>query len=136
MLIGRNGVGKTTLLGNIGEAVVNPHAQSRDVGSVVWADWAERTGSLTNVVAVTFSAFNPARQGGGTVAGEADVLDYEDHPQVKGWDGDKDAPGEQTPPAEPAIRYTYVGLAKVDVHGRPTQERKSYDDLRGPNRSG
>jgi hypothetical protein len=43
-----------------------------------------------------------------------------------------DVPGDQTPPAEvadPGVKYTYVGLAKVDVHGRPTRERKSYDDL-------
>ncbi len=125
VLIGRNGVGKTTLLGNVGEAVVNQHAQPRDVGEVVWAD--DGTGAFTNVVAVTFSAFDPAQEGG-----EAEAGDDEDHPQVKGWDEDKDVPGDQTPPVEsvePAVKFTYVGLAKVDVHGRPTRERKSYDDL-------
>ncbi|MEU8911755.1 AAA family ATPase [Streptomyces nigrescens] len=130
VLIGRNGVGKTTLLGNIGEAVVNPQAEPRDVGEVVWAD--DGTGSFTNVVAVTFSAFDPAQEGGVVEAGEAEVRDDERHPQVKGWDEAKDVPGDQTPPAEPAepaVKYTYVGLAKVDVHGRPTRERKSYDDL-------
>ncbi|MGW5284498.1 AAA family ATPase [Streptomyces collinus] len=125
VLIGRNGVGKTRLLGNISEAVVNPHADPRDVGEVVWAD--VETGSFTNVVAVTFSAFDPAQEDG-----EGEVSEAEGHPQMKGWDEDADVPGELTPPAEPAepaVNYTYVGLAKVDVHGRPTRERKSYDDL-------
>ncbi|MCB5179809.1 AAA family ATPase [Streptomyces antimicrobicus] len=130
VLIGRNGVGKTTLLGHIGEAVVNPHAQPRDVGEVVWAD--DGMGAFTNVVAVTFSAFDPAQEGDEAGAGQAEVDGDEGHRLLKGWDHDEDVPGDNIPPAEstePNVRYTYVGLAKVDVHGRPTRERKSYDDL-------
>lgn len=126
VLIGRNGVGKTTLLGNIGEAVVNPGAQAGDVGEIVWT--GDGSGSFTNVVSVTFSAFDPAQEGAEAEGG----VDDEGHPQVKGWDESKDVPGDQTPPAEPvetAVSYTYVGLAKVNVFGRPTRERKSYDDL-------
>ncbi|WP_316779923.1 AAA family ATPase [Streptomyces sasae] len=125
VLIGRNGVGKTTLLSNIGAAVVNPGGESGDAGEIVWA--GDVGGSFTNVVSVTFSAFDPAHEGVETGTG-----DDEDRPKVKkGWDEDKDVPGEQLPadPVEAAVSYTYVGLAKVDVFGRPTRERKSYDDL-------
>lgn len=126
VLIGRNGVGKTTLLGNIGEAVVNPHAQPDDVGTILWS--GDGDGAFTNVVSVTFSAFDPAQDGGETDSG----IDDQGHPQVKGWNEETDVSGDQVPPAEPvetAVSYTYVGLAKVNVHGRPTRERKSYDDL-------
>lgn len=126
VLIGRNGVGKTTLLANIGKAVVNPDADAGEVGELVWSGGG--SGSFTNVVSVTFSAFDPAQEDSGAQAdGEDDELR-----QMKGWDGAKDVPGEQTPPAdpvEPSVSFTYVGLAKVDVFGRPTRERKSYDDL-------
>ncbi|MET7989223.1 AAA family ATPase [Streptomyces sp. NPDC005281] len=124
VLIGRNGVGKTTLLANIGKAVVSPDADPDDVGRIVWSD--DGSGSFTNVVAVTFSAFDHVPEDGGAV-GEDDEL-----PQMKGWDGTKDVTGDQTPPAEPvepSVSFTYVGLARVDVFGRPTRERKSYDDL-------
>ncbi|MFE4755469.1 AAA family ATPase [Streptomyces mirabilis] len=126
VLIGRNGVGKTTLLGNIGKAVVNPGGQAGPVGEISWSN--DGSGSFTNVVSVTFSAFDPAQEG---AEAETDV-DDEGHPQVKGWDETKDLPGDQPPPAAPveaAVSYTYVGLAKVDALGRPTRERKSYDDL-------
>ncbi|WP_315902949.1 AAA family ATPase [Streptomyces salinarius] len=127
VLIGRNGVGKTTLLGNIAEAVVSPHAQAEDVGEIVWA--GDRGETFTNVVSVTFSAFDPAQERAGTdVEG-----DEGSDPQLSSWDADKDLPGEQLPPAaeqvEAAVSYTYVGLARVDGFGRPTKERKSYDDL-------
>lgn len=125
VLIGRNGVGKTTLLSNIGAAVVNPSGVSGDTGEIVWP--GDGGGSFTNVVSVTFSAFDPAQE---DIETEAEGDD--DHPKVKGWDEDKDVPGEQLPsagPVEAAVSYTYVGLAKVDVFGRPTRERKSYDDL-------
>lgn len=52
VLIGRNGVGKTTLLGHIGEAVVNRGAQAEEVGEIAWA--GDASGSFTNVVSVTF----------------------------------------------------------------------------------
>ncbi|MGX1680460.1 AAA family ATPase [Streptomyces althioticus] len=127
VLIGRNGVGKTTLLGNIAEAVVDPDAQPDDVGEIVWA--GNGSGTFTNVVSVTFSAFDPAQE-----RAEADVeVDEEGHPQLSSWDGAKDLPGDRLPPAaeqaEAAVSYTYVGLARVDDFGRPTRERKSYDEL-------
>lgn len=59
-------------------------------------------------------------------------MDAEGYPQLKGWDESKDVSGDQEPPAGPVeepVSYTYVGLAKVDELGRPTHERKSYDDL-------
>ncbi|MFF5019558.1 AAA family ATPase [Streptomyces sp. NPDC001165] len=126
VLIGRNGVGKTTLLGDIREAVVSLGAHPRHSGTVVWN--GGEVGWFANVVSVTFSAFEPAQDGLETAAS----FDDEGHPQVEGWEGDKDVSGDQTPPAEPAeptVKYTYVGLAKINVHGRPTRERKSYDDL-------
>ncbi|MFI5690068.1 AAA family ATPase [Streptomyces sp. NPDC051636] len=125
VLIGRNGVGKTTLLGKIAEAVVNPDAQAGEVGEIIWS--RDSSGAFTNVVSVTFSAFDPAQE-----RTEAQVGDDERHPELKGWDPDKDLPGDQPPPAapvEPTVSYTYVGLAKIDALGRPTRERKSYDDL-------
>ncbi|MFF8513371.1 AAA family ATPase [Streptomyces sp. NPDC015492] len=130
VLIGRNGVGKTTLLGNIGQAVVNAQAESDDVGEIFWAEDGT-TGSFTNVVAVTFSAFDPAQEGGEAEADETEARAGEPD-ALRGWDEDKDVPGDQVPraePVDPVVKYTYVGLAKVNVHGRPTRERKSYDDL-------
>ncbi|MEU3299764.1 ATP-binding protein [Streptomyces sp. NPDC006678] len=126
VLIGRNGVGKTTVLGNAAQAVVDSGMAGVRAGEIIWPSGTP--GSFANVVAVTFSAFDPAH---GHAEVEAD-LDDEGHPQLKGWDGSKDVSGEQTPPAEPVeepVSYTYVGLAKVDELGRPTRERKSYDDL-------
>ncbi|WP_406390100.1 ATP-binding protein [Streptomyces sp. NBC_00882] len=126
VLIGRNGVGKTTLLSNIGTTVMNPDADADGVGELLWS--GAGSGSFTNVVSVTFSAFDPAQEDG---AAQTDG-DDDDLPQMKGWDGTKDVPGDQTLPAdpvEPSVSFTYVGLAKVDVFGRPTRERKSYDDL-------
>lgn len=130
VLIGRNGVGKTTLLGSIGQAVVNIQTEPDDVGQIFWAEDGA-AGAFTNVVAVTFSAFDPAQDGG---EGEADETGVRDggRDALRGWDEDKDVPGDQVPPAEPVdpvVKYTYVGLAKVNVHGRPTRDRKSYDDL-------
>ncbi|MCX4419389.1 hypothetical protein [Streptomyces mirabilis] len=54
-------MGKTTLLGNIGEAVVNRGAQAEEGGEIAWA--GDASGSFTNVVSVTFSAFDPAQGG-------------------------------------------------------------------------
>ncbi|MFD3729661.1 AAA family ATPase [Streptomyces sp. NPDC058671] len=129
VLIGRNGVGKTTLLGSIGQAVVKAQAESDDVGQIFWAEDGA-TGSFTNVVTVTFSAFDPSQDGVEVEADETGTLD-DGRDALRGWDEEKDVPGDQVPPAEPVdvVKYTYVGLAKVDVHGRPTRERKSYDDL-------
>ncbi|MER6847087.1 AAA family ATPase [Streptomyces flaveolus] len=127
VLIGRNGVGKTTLLGNVAEAVVNPYAQAEDVGEIVWS--GNRSEAFANVVSVTFSAFDPAQERAGADVEEDEGSD----PQLSSWDADKDLPGDELPPAaeqaEAAVSYTYVGLARVDGFGRPTRERKSYDDL-------
>ncbi|WP_432197097.1 AAA family ATPase [Streptomyces sp. bgisy027] len=126
VLIGRNGVGKTTVLGNVARAVLDAGAGGTHAGQITWPDGTQ--GTFANVVTVTFSAFDPAQD---HTAAETD-LDGEGHPQLKGWDGSKDVIGDEAPPAEPveeAVAYTYVGLAKIDQLGRPTRERKSYDDL-------
>ncbi|MFF5931613.1 AAA family ATPase [Streptomyces hydrogenans] len=86
VLIGRNGVGKTTLLRNLAGAVVRPDLYGR-FGSVSMlpvshADAGER---FTNVVSVTFSAFDPFT--------DLEAL----------------VPGETSPPPG-AASYVYVGL--------------------------
>ncbi|MDX2291813.1 MULTISPECIES: ATP-binding protein [Streptomyces] len=131
VLIGRNGVGKTTLLGSIGQAVVKAEAESDEAGQILWAEDGTM-GSFTNVVAVTFSAFDPAQDSNAEDATHRTGVRDGGRDALRGWDEDKDVPGDQVPPAEPTeptVKYTYVGLARVDVHGRPTRERKSYDDL-------
>lgn len=59
VLIGRNGVGKTTLLNNMTQAIVDEEANEGDVGSFS----AELDGLderlFTSLVSVTFSAFDP-----------------------------------------------------------------------------
>ncbi|MEU9418436.1 AAA family ATPase [Streptomyces sp. NPDC048272] len=126
VLIGRNGVGKTTLLGNVARAVLDSGVEGDHAGEITWP--GSTPGSFANVVVVAFSAFDPTR---GHRADDFDV-DEEGHPQLQGWDGSKDVSGDQTPLAEPVtepVSYTYVGLSKVDELGRPTHERKSYADL-------
>ncbi|MFE5097804.1 AAA family ATPase [Streptomyces sp. NPDC056638] len=123
VLIGRNGVGKTTLLGNLTSAVVNPEVRGVDVGRIEWSRAAP--GTFVNVVTVTFSAFDPAQERTGSDEDEADQAG------LKGWDP-LDVPGGKPAPSvarRPSVAYRYVGLAKVDELGRPTRERKSYDDL-------
>lgn len=119
VLIGRNGVGKTTLLGDIAAAVVGWQEQREGAGEIVWSGGA--AGAFTNLVFVTFSAFDPARK------------QDEDEDGLPGWDADKDVSGgQETPPAEagPApVSFTYVGLATVDELGRPTRERKTRKEL-------
>ncbi|WP_333745594.1 AAA family ATPase [Streptomyces sp. IBSBF 2950] len=125
MLIGRNGVGKTTLLSNITHAVVSPGRRSGDVGAFVWP--GESPQSFVNVVSVAFSAFDPAQVRTYTEDDDAD------HAKLEGWDASKDVSGDQPPPPADAdtaeVSYTYVGLAKVDELGRPTRERKTHEDL-------
>lgn len=60
VLIGRNGVGKTTLLRNLARAVVHPHLGPR-FGTVAMLPTSARElgEGFTNVVSVTFSAFDP-----------------------------------------------------------------------------
>jgi predicted ATPase len=129
VLIGRNGVGKTTLLGNVTEAVVNPRVRSAHVGEIEWFGDGDVHAPFVNVVSVAFSAFDPAQD---RVEAEAGV-DEDGQPQLKGWDEGQDVPGNQPPPPVEAggaeVPYTYVGLAKVDELGRPTRERKTHEDL-------
>ncbi|MFE7448424.1 AAA family ATPase [Streptomyces griseus] len=58
VLIGRNGVGKTTALGNIVKAVVRPGTYDESAGTVVF-DGDEILNPFVNVVSVSFSAFDP-----------------------------------------------------------------------------
>ncbi|MGW1092164.1 AAA family ATPase [Streptomyces sp. NPDC002596] len=57
VLIGRNGVGKTTTLGNIVRAVVRPGVYDQSIGTVVVE--GEESNPFVNVVSVSFSAFDP-----------------------------------------------------------------------------
>jgi predicted ATPase len=59
VLIGRNGVGKTTILNNMTRAIVDDGAEEDDVGafSAQASDLNEQL--FTNLVSVTFSAFDP-----------------------------------------------------------------------------
>ncbi|WOH57767.1 AAA family ATPase [Bradyrhizobium sp. BWC-3-1] len=60
VLIGRNGVGKTTLLNNMTRAIVEKNAEASEVGafSIEVDDLLEER-LFTNLVSVTFSAFDP-----------------------------------------------------------------------------
>ncbi len=59
VLIGRNGVGKTTILNSMTQAIVDEDAAEREVGSfsAELDDLDERL--FTSLVSVTFSAFDP-----------------------------------------------------------------------------
>lgn len=59
VLIGRNGVGKTTILNNMTQAIVDENADEEKVGAFSGEadDLNERL--FTNLVSVTFSAFDP-----------------------------------------------------------------------------
>ncbi|WP_326680984.1 ATP-binding protein [Streptomyces sp. NBC_01237] len=124
VLIGRNGAGKTTLLGDLTSSVVAPEGHGADVGRIEWSRAAP--GTFVNVVSVAFSAFDPAQE----ERTESD--DGEDvQAELKGWDP-QNVPGGRRGPSlgrRPSVAYWYVGLAKVDEFGRPTRERKSYEDL-------
>ncbi|MEU9062450.1 ATP-binding protein [Streptomyces sp. NPDC048430] len=115
VLIGRNGVGKTTLLSSLTSAVMNPEGRGGDRG---WIEGSSAPGTFVNVVSVTFSAFDPAQE---RAAGE------DGQGELRGWDSpDRHGDGGSGPFS---VAYRYVGLAKVDELGRPTGERKSYEDL-------
>ncbi|MGW2987416.1 AAA family ATPase [Streptomyces goshikiensis] len=90
VLIGRNGVGKTTLLRNLAAAVVWPERHTEfglvDVLPTSTSATGER---FVNVVSVTFSAFDPF----------VEVVEESD-PQ--------------------AVKYTYVGLQGTSLDGLPT----------------
>ncbi|WP_432104473.1 ATP-binding protein [Streptomyces sp. bgisy091] len=124
VLIGRNGVGKTTLLGNLASAVVAPEGRGAELGRIEWSKAAP--GTFVNVVSVAFSAFDPAQERPESDEGE------DDQAELKGWDP-QNVPGGSRGPSRsrsPSVAYWYVGLAKVDEFGRPTGERMSYEDLR------
>ncbi|MEU0297897.1 ATP-binding protein [Streptomyces sp. NPDC006175] len=124
VLIGRNGVGKTTLLGDLASAVVAPEGRGADVGRIEWSKAAP--GTFVNVVSVAFSAFDPAQERTESDEGE------DDEAELKGWDP-QNVPGGSRGPSRgrsPSVAFWYVGLAKVDEFGRPTGERMSYEDLR------
>lgn len=125
VLIGRNGVGKTTVLGDITRAVVHPEEDSDAVGRLIWGE--DGPGSFVNVVCVTFSAFGPAQEQFESEQGAAE------QGELEGWDGALDVTDGQPPPAAEdnvaGASFRYVGLAKVDELGRPTRERKTRLDL-------
>lgn len=59
VLIGRNGVGKTTLLNDMAQAIVSEHTEEVDVGAFS-SELEDFEGKLfTSLVSVTFSAFDP-----------------------------------------------------------------------------
>ncbi|MFD6204303.1 ATP-binding protein [Streptomyces rubiginosohelvolus] len=123
VLIGRNGVGKTTLLGDLTQAVLSQERRGIGAGRIEWSRAAP--GTFVNVVSVTFSAFDPAQH-----RAEPDETG-EDDAGLRGWDP-LNVPGGGRGPSlglRPSVAYRYVGLAKVDELGRPTGERKSYEDL-------
>ncbi|WP_405628015.1 ATP-binding protein [Streptomyces sp. NBC_01174] len=124
VLIGRNGVGKTTLLGDLASAVVAPEGRGAELGRIEWSKAAP--GTFVNVVSVAFSAFDPAQERPESDEGE------DDQAELKGWDP-QNVPGGSRGPSRsrsPSVAHWYVGLAKVDEFGRPTGERMSYEDLR------
>ncbi|WP_406013409.1 ATP-binding protein [Streptomyces sp. NBC_00984] len=94
VLIGRNGVGKTTLLRNLAAAVVWPERHA-EFGLVdVLPTSTSATGEqFVNVVSVTFSAFDPF----------VEVVEESD-PQ--------------------AVKYTYVGLQGISLDDLPTGTQK------------
>ncbi|MFB8074262.1 AAA family ATPase [Streptomyces californicus] len=96
VLIGRNGVGKTTLLRNLAAAVVWPE-RSAEFGRVdMLPTSASETGErFVNVVSVTFSAFDPFVE----VVEESDAQ---------------------------AVKYTYVGLQGTSLDDLPagTQQQR------------
>ena len=106
VLIGRNGVGKTTLLSGLTSAVMNPEQRGADKGRI---EGASAPGTFVNVVSVTFSAFDPAQERAEGESGQG---------ELRGWDSQN---GHRRVP--PSVAYQYVGLAKVDELGRPTGER-------------
>lgn len=102
VLIGRNGVGKTTLLNEMTRAIVDPDANKREVGTFD-AELSEGENSrFTSLVSVTFSAFDPFEP----------------------------LPNRQD--RSHGVRYAYIGLkfATKDKDGRP-KPPKTPDALSG-----
>jgi hypothetical protein len=105
ILIGRNGVGKTTLLNNMVNSLVPGGGDTTETGCfAVEPDWSGpkplHEGYFAGVVSVSFSAFDP-------------------------FIPPKDQPDENV-----GIRYYYVGLKKREVtEGKDDLALKSKDDL-------
>lgn len=59
VLIGRNGVGKTTLLNNMTRAIMDDDPDNQDFGSFSADNAIANDRLFTNLVSVTFSAFDP-----------------------------------------------------------------------------
>jgi predicted ATPase len=59
VLIGRNGVGKTTLLNDMAQAIVDEEADAADVGAFTAEGDGFNDRLFTSLVSVTFSAFDP-----------------------------------------------------------------------------
>jgi hypothetical protein len=58
VLIGRNGVGKTTLLALMTNALVASRSSASQSGSFSWKKFDDQTNNFANLVAVSFSAFD------------------------------------------------------------------------------
>ncbi|MFE4336668.1 hypothetical protein ACFRQM_47230 [Streptomyces sp. NPDC056831] len=77
VLIGRNGVGKTTLLSSLTSAVMNPELRGADRGRI---EGSSAPGTFVNVVSVTFSAFDPAQERAEGEDGQG---------ELRGWDSQR-----------------------------------------------
>ncbi|MCY7333050.1 MAG: ATP-binding protein [Pseudanabaena sp. CAN_BIN31] len=108
VLIGRNGVGKTTLLNNMVNALLSNRGGVRETGNFATVSPLGRTESLNNnyfagVVSISFSAFDPF------------------------------TPPNDQPEADVGMRYYYVGLQKrlSEPDGQAVLGLKDRDDLCG-----
>jgi ABC-type transport system involved in cytochrome c biogenesis ATPase subunit len=61
VLIGRNGVGKTTMLNNMAHAALEPDADPDEYGQFAQHPGPDDFFPFTNLISVTFSAFDPFR---------------------------------------------------------------------------
>jgi len=91
ILIGRNGVGKTTLLNNMVDALLPDRGATRDTGFFSTSSSFLPDGYFTGVVSVSFSAFDPF------------------------------TPPEDQPNTNAGIRYYYIGLKKHIVQNDQEQ---------------
>ena len=99
VLIGRNGVGKTRLLGLMTKALVATSASARQSGSFLWKPPAAGANNFANLVTVSFSAFD----------------DTESFPEG--------------PTQEGALKYSYIGLHHPSKTGRFSSRPKSHQVL-------
>ena len=105
ILIGRNGVGKTTLLNNMVNALLSPRDTMKKTGYFFIPSSSNKATQIKNnyfagVVSVSFSAF------------------------------DLFTPPDDQPNANAGMRYYYVGLKKrLDQQGQETLGLKNKDDL-------